>query len=54
MLFVFFFATALATPTKNFLYEIENINSDYVKETVNLYAENNNLTLKKKWKQILS
>lgn len=46
MLFVFFFVTALATPTKNFLYEIENINSDYVKETVNLYAENNNLTLK--------
>ena len=47
LLFVFFFATALATPAKDFLYKIENINSDYVKETVNLYAENNNLTLKK-------
>lgn len=47
LLFVFFFATALATPAKDFLYEIENINSDYVKETVNLYAENNNLSLKK-------
>lgn len=47
LLFVFFFTTALATPAKDFLYEIENINSDYVKNIVNLYAENNNLPLKK-------
>lgn len=47
LLFVFFFTTALATPAKDFLYEIENINSDYVKNIINLYAKNNNLPLKK-------
>lgn len=37
----------MRTSYNDFLYQIENINSDNVKETVNLYAENNNLSLKK-------
>lgn len=45
--FLCFFFSSLAVTAKDFLYVFENTDLDYAKNTVNLYAENKNFSLKK-------
>lgn len=45
--FLCFFFSWLAVTAKDFLYFFENTDFDYAKNTVNLYAENKNFSLKK-------
>lgn len=47
MSFLCFFFSWLAVTAKDFLYFFENTDFDYAKNTVNLYAENKNFSLKK-------
>lgn len=45
--FLCFFFSLLAVTAKDFLYFFEKTDFDYAKNTVNLYAENKNFSLKK-------